>query len=114
MFFCILSFAIIKDLDFEGFNVILAQVRAVLEQLNKLWVFSSDSDFIKKSFIKTLMGGDGVFINKFISLQTYSIMTLIAARNRIIKIVQPVNIPRKCWCQLEWASEENDRLQKPL
>ena len=48
----------------------------------------------------------GTFVGK-----EYFKITLIPARNKMIEIVQPANIPRSCLCQLLVADFEKDLLQ---
>ena len=66
--------------------------------------------------MKAFTGGDKSCskIDVPILARIYSRTKFIPDKKRIIDTVQPVEIPLRCWCQLEGTSRRNDLLQRPL
>ena len=87
-----------------------AQVSAVIQRESRSLAPATEDDIKLISSMKALTKGRETFpkFMKFGAFDniSYSMMTLIPARKRMMDKVQPAKITLKCWCQLLGAKDE--------
>ena len=98
--------------DLSGRKHIPAQVRALVHFDKSSCVPETDEDIKFKSSIKARTRGKLTLLELTkrvtFDVRVNSMITLIPARNKMMEMVHPVNIPLKCWCQLPGADFEKD------
>ena len=104
-------------LDFSAWKSKPAHFRGFIHWWRSVLAENTEEDSRFKSSKKAHTKGSGLLLianlGTFVCKE-YSTITFIPARNKIIEIVLPANIPRRCLCQLLVTDSEKDLLKIPI